>query len=171
MKSGPLADDGFLALLDDLLISCLGGWLELRGPGEGVLAREGAVGQSHDIVRGVGVGDLGNHAVPDLDIGEAGWIGKHQDGVQGHLGGPYYGLVDGATHEAGFLLGELEFGCFGDDAVCCELAPEVVGTVVPLERAWLGVPLDLGLDLFISLEWGWFVAGHWSTLWGSVGLE
>ena len=65
---------------------------------------------------------------------------------------------------------ELEFGWFGDAAVCCELAQEGGGTVVLFEQAWLGVPLDLGLDLVISWEWGWFVAGHWSTLWGSLGL-
>ena len=164
MKSGPLAEDGFLALLDDILIRCLGDWLKLRGPGEGSLAGEGAMGQSLDIGHGVGVGDLGDRAVADLDAGEAGWIGKNQGGVQGHLGGPYYGLVDVETNE-------LEFGWFGDDPVCCELAQEVVGTVVPLEQAWLGVPLDLGFDLVLSWEWGWFVAGHWSTLWGSVGLE
>ena len=65
---------------------------------------------SHDIGLGGGVGDLGNHAVPDLDVGEAGWIRKHQDGVHMHLGGPYSGLVGGETDKGGLLLGELGLG-------------------------------------------------------------
>ena len=88
------------------------------------------MGRSHDVSLGGGVGDLGDHAVPDFDVGEAGWIREHQDGVREYLGGTCYGLVGGETNEAGLLLGELGFGWFGDD-----------------------------------------VAGHWSTLWGSVGLE
>ena len=125
-----LADASFPALLDDLLTGKLGGCLWLRGPGGGNLVREKTMDQSHDVGLGGGIGDLGDHALTDPDVGTAGWIGEHQDGVREHLGGLYYGLVNGETNEAGLLLGELEFGWFGDD-----------------------------------------VAGDWSTLWGSVGLE
>ena len=79
--------------------------------------------------------------------------------------------VDGETNEVNLLPGELGFCRVEDNAVCCAPAQEVTGTVVLLERAWLGVPLKLGLDLVVSWDWGWCVAGHWPTLWGSVDLE
>ena len=43
----------------------------------------------HDLGFGEGVGDLGDHFVPGPDVGEAGWRGKGQDGVQERLGGPH----------------------------------------------------------------------------------
>ena len=46
-------------------------------------------------------------AVPDPDVGEVVWRGKHQDEVREYLGGPC--LVDGGTSEVGLLLGELGF--------------------------------------------------------------
>ena len=151
---GLLADDSFLALLDDLRTVHLGDWLKLRGPGERSLAGEGAVGPSHDIGRGVGIGDLGDHAVPDLDVGEAGWIGKHQDGVQGHLVGPYSDLVGGETDAAGLFLGKIGFGWFEGGAVCCASAQGDIETAVLLKRVWYSFPLDLGLDHFVSWDWG-----------------
>ena len=104
---GLLADASFLALLDDLLAGCLGGCLELRGPAEGILVEERTVGQSHDVDLGGGVGDLGENAVPDFGVGEAGWIREQQDGVREYLGGPCCGLVGDETNEAGLLMGEL----------------------------------------------------------------
>ena len=68
---GLLADDDFRALQP-----C------------GSLVGEGAVGPSHGIGGGVGVG-------------------KHQDGVDGHLVGPCSGLVGDEIDQAGFLLGEV----------------------------------------------------------------
>ena len=120
------------------------------------------MGRPHVGLEG-GVGDLGDRAVPDPYFSEAGWRGKHHDmtlhdGVREHLGGPYFGLVDGDTNEVKLLLGELGFGWVEDDTVCCASDHEVTGTVVLFEGAWLGDLLDLSLDLVLSWDWGRSVA-------------
>ena len=101
---------------------------------------------------------------PSHGIGGGVGVGKHQDGVDGHLVGPCSGLVGNETGKAGLLLGEVGFGWFEGCAVCCALAPEGVGAVVLLEWVWLGVSLDLGLDLAMGWDRGWSGAGQWSIL-------
>ena len=107
-----------------------------------------------------GVGGVDYRSVPDPDVSEVGWRGKHCDGVREHLGGPYSGLVDDDMNKVDLLLGKLVFSWVEDDAVCWAPAYEVTGTVVLFEGARLGVPLHLGLDLVVSLDWGRSVAGH-----------
>ena len=88
---------------------------------------------------------LGDSAGPDLDVGEVVWRGKHQDG---------------GISEVEFLLGELGFCWVEDFAVCCTPAYEVTGVVVMFDVARLGIPLDLGLDLFARLGGERSAVGH-----------
>ena len=91
------------------MVSLLETCFELRGPFEGKLAGERAMGWPHISLEG-GVGDLGDCAVTDPDVSEAEWRGKHHDGVREHVGGPYSGLVDGDANKFEILLGKLGFG-------------------------------------------------------------